>query len=79
MRSDQSGLLQCKRKRDLPLVSRSRAKTRADEIELLRLLEQIQRSMNRLDNALSELEAVLWTEREVKVQQRSNTNPIGII
>jgi hypothetical protein len=35
--------------------------------------------MHRLDNALTDLEAVLWTERGVKVQQRPNMNPIGII
>jgi hypothetical protein len=38
-----------------------------DEIELQRILEQIHRSTHRLDNALSELEAILWTERGLKV------------
>jgi hypothetical protein len=78
MRLGQVGFLQFKRKRDLPWASRRSAKIRAEEIEVLRLLEQIQRSMHRLDNAISELESVLWASRILKVQQPPNNSPIGI-
>jgi hypothetical protein len=68
MRSDQSGFLQYERKRDFSSVSRRPTKRRVEETELQRILEQIQHSTHRFDNALSEVEAILWTELGLKVQ-----------
>jgi len=68
MRSDQSGLLERERKRDFSSITQRPVKRRVDEIELQRILEQIQRSTHRFDNALSEVEAILWTELGLKVQ-----------
>jgi hypothetical protein len=50
-----------------------------DEIELLRLLDNIQCSMHRLDNVLAELEVVLWADHGMKIQKQPGRNPIDVI